>query len=299
MIIGITGGTGTIGSALTNHAINAGHDVVIYTRIGNKQTTGKNIEYRLWNPMEAQMEPVDDLDILVNLAGATLAKFPWSEKRKQIIRSSRVDAGRTIIDTLSRSKKLPQVLFQASAIGGYGTSGDTEFTDLAPLGNDYLSSVCKDWEVSTEAVERMGVRRIVGRIGLVLHPKSGFLPKLEATTHWMIGGRLGTGRQWYSWILIDDLVRAIFHVIEIPDFAGVVNLTAPIPLRMDDFGRTLAKVLRKPYWLPVPAIPLRLLLGEMSTLVLDGQKVVPYRLIESGFKFQFDKLEPALQLLYK
>ncbi|NPV57443.1 MAG: TIGR01777 family protein [Anaerolineae bacterium] len=299
MKIGITGGSGLIGSALTDHAVEHSHEVVIFSRGVRTTGTGKAVTFRPWDPTKRKLDNIDDLDIIINLAGSTLAAFPWNAKRKQVIRASRVESGLTIVEALSKISNKPKVLFQASAIGYYGTSEESEFTESSPLGSDFLSGVCRDWEASTEPVEAMGIRRVIGRIGLVLHPSAGFLPKLKMMTNLLLSGPMGTGRQWYSWIHIDDLVQAVFHTIENERYSGAINLTASNPVHMDEFGKTLAKVLRKPYWLPIPKFAFQLLLGEMSTLLLDGQKVIPSRLLEGGFDYRYGDLELALRDIYK
>ena len=295
MKIGITGGTGLIGKLLVEHAKVRGDSVVIFSRKIDSSPTDSMIEYRHWNPADGSMDRVDDLDLLINLAGSPLAAWPMTKQRKVDIKTSRVRSGETIVEHIQRASVKPKALFQASAIGAYGINENEDLNEESNYGSDYFADVCRHWEASTKAVESMGVRRVVGRIGLVLHPDGGFLPKLIAPFQLYIGGPLGNGEQWYSWIHKDDLARAIFFTLDTPDVTGVVNLTAPNPAKMDDFGRTLAGIIGKPYWLPVPAFALKLVLGDLSPLIIGGQKVLPLRLLASHFNFNYEKLEPALR----
>jgi hypothetical protein len=193
----------------------------------------------------------------------------------------------------------PGVVIQASGIGCYGSSDDREVNESAPYGTDYLSNVCVDWEASTRPVEEMGVRRAVLRTGIVLSTQGGALNPLLLTTRWFVGGPLGNGKQWWPWIHLEDQVGAILFLIKQPSASGAFNLVAPNPVRMGEFGRTLANVLNRPYWLPAPAFALKLVLGEMSTIVLDGQRAVPGRLLQAGYQFKFEKLHSALVNLFK
>lgn len=168
----------------------------------------------------------------------------------------------------------------------------------SPMGDDFLARTGKQWEESTEALESMGIQRTIIRTGIVLDLKEGAFPNVVMPFRLFAGGRLGTGRQWFSWIHLKDEVDAIIHIIK-NDLRGIYNLTAPQPVRNEEVARIISNVMRKPNWIPVPSIALRLLLGEMSTLVLDGQRVLPKRLIESGYKFGYERLEEALRDLYK
>jgi uncharacterized protein (TIGR01777 family) len=202
-----------------------------------------------------------------------------------------------VVSAFQAASRKPKVLLQASAIGFYGPSDDRELSEESPAGNDFQSSICLDWEASTQPVEKMGVRRVVIRTGLVMTTKGGVLPRLMLPFRLFLGGPLGSGQQWYSWIAMQDEIRAMLYLLKNEQAAGAYNLTSPEPLRMSEFGKVLASVIHRPYWLPAPAFALRALLGEMSILVLTGQKVVPQKLLAEGFHFQFPTLKSALEKL--
>ncbi len=254
-----------------------------------------------WDGVSATgwQELADGAGAIVNLAGESLATWPWTAERKAQIRSSRMRAGQAVVEAVREARVKPGVVIQASGIGCYGPSDDHEVNESAPYGTDYLSNVCVDWEASTRPVEEMGVRRAVLRTGIVLTTQGGALEPLLLTTRWFVGGPLGNGKQWWPWIQIEDQIGAILFLIKQNSASGAFNLVAPNPVRMGEFGRTLANVLDRPYWLPAPAFALKLVLGEMSTVVLDGQRAVPDRLLQAGYRFKFEKLHSALVNLFK
>jgi uncharacterized protein len=235
---------------------------------------------------------------VVNLAGDSIGKSRWTQERKQLIRDSRIDVGKALMGAITLLQVKPQVLIQASAIGYYGT-GSEPCDEKTPRGNDWLASVCEDWENSLSGVRDSGIRLAIIRSGVVLAREGGVLAQLELPVRLFVGGPIGSGKQWISWIALADEVRAIRFLIERNDCQGVFNLTAPDPVSNRKMGRTLAKVLHRPFWFPLPVFALNLLLGEMSTLVLDGQEVLPVGLLGAGFKFEFPNLETALYDLYK
>jgi len=297
MRIAITGGTGFIGTALTKSLLADGHQVWILTRnlktarlaegvqgIGwdGRTTTG-------WGGLASQV------DAVVNLAGESLASGSWTAARKNRILSSRVEAGKAISAAIRQANPRPKVLIQASAVGFYGPHGDEPVTEESTPGLGFLAEVCRAWEASSQPVEEMGIRRVVIRTGVVLSKDEGALQRMALPFKLFAGGPLGDGRQGFPWIHPADEVAAIRCLLEKDNAHGVFNLSAPEPLSNADFGRILAKVMRRPYWLPAPAFALRLLLGEMSTLVLEGQFMLPKRLQELGFHFRFETAEAALR----
>ncbi|MHB1161827.1 MAG: TIGR01777 family oxidoreductase, partial [Chloroflexota bacterium] len=237
----------------------------------------------------------DGADAIVNLAGESLAGGPWTEERKSRILQSRLNAGRAVLEAVEAAVQKPRVVVQASAVGYYGPRGDEEVTEETPPGGDFLARVCVEWEASTAPVEDMGVRRAVIRSSIVLSTRGGALPRLMMPYRLFVGGPLGSGRQWYSWIHIADEVAAIRFLLENESARGPFNLAAPNPVTNARFSRQLGRALGRPSLVRTPAFALRLLLGEMATTVLEGQRVVPRRLQALGFAFRFPDLEAALR----
>ena len=301
MRIVIIGGSGMIGSAVSKLAVERGHQVVILTRqtppaIKNTQ----NPQYQHWDGKHAESldELIDGCHVVINLAGQNIGDKRWTERRKQELLQSRLEPSTAIVAAIKKCNKRPAALMQASAVGIYGT-GDEVKTESSSPGTDYLSKLAIQWEEATREVEGLGVRRVVIRSGVVLQKRRGVLARLELPFKLFIGGPIGSGRQVYSWIHINDEAAAILFLVEKSTCRGVYNLTAPNPETNSQFGRILGKVMQKPFWLPVPGFALRMVLGEMSTLVLDGQRVLPKRLLEEGYVFEYSGLQSALVDLLK
>ncbi|MGA2489589.1 MAG: TIGR01777 family oxidoreductase, partial [Anaerolineales bacterium] len=244
-------------------------------------------------------EIVNQMDAIVNLVGERLWKWPWTDRQKSRFWNSRVEGSRALVEAIQTASTPPKVLIQASGVNYYGTRDLVPVTEAKPPGNDFLAELCKAWEGSTEAVEKMGVRRIIIRSAIVLSAKDGILPIMIFPVRLFLGGPLGSGRQGLPWIHIEDEVAAIRFLLENQDANGAYNLTCPVPISSAEFMRAVAKQLHRPYWLPIPAFVLRLVLGGMSTLVLDGAYLLPRRLQELGFKFRFATVETALGDLLK
>jgi len=293
----ITGGSGLIGWALTENLAKDGHEVIVLSR--NPEVV-KNLpggaRAEKWDGRSAQGwgKFVDGADAIVNLAGATISDR-WSDARKKVIRESRVNAGKAIVEAVKAAEKKPGVVIQSSAVGYYGPRGAEEITEDSSAGNDFLASVCKEWEASTAELDGMSIRRPIIRTGVVLSKDGGALPKMLLPIKMFIGGPLGNGRQYFPWIHLQDEVAAIRFLIENKKANGVYNLSAPQPLTNKEFTQAIGKVLNRPTFMPVPAFAMQLLFGEMSTLLLDGQREVPQRLMKEGFKFQFSDAEAALR----
>jgi uncharacterized protein (TIGR01777 family) len=291
----IAGGTGFIGSALMRSLIADKHRVFILTRnplAAHIPIEAKAIEWD-GHTCEGWLDVFEDVDAVVNLVGATIGQPFWTESRKKILVNSRVDAGLALSQAFQKVVKKPSVLVQASGVGFYGAHGPEPLNEETPPGNDFLASLAVQWESSTKVVDSLGVRRVIIRSGIVLGNK-GILPLMSLPVRMCAGGPVGNGKQGVSWIHINDEVLAIRFLLENEKTYGPYNLTAPNPLSNADYMRFMAKALRRPYWLRAPAFAFRLL-GEMSTLFLDGQFAIPQRLINQGFHFDFQSAFDAFK----
>lgn len=302
----ITGGTGIIGSTLARSLSADSHEVIVLSR-SPQQKKGllpPNVRVEQWDGMSAAGwgALADGADAIVNLAGESIGgkRVPpprWTPERKQRILQSRLHAGAAVMEALHSVKNKPRVLVQASAVGYYGSRGDEVLTEDSPPGSGFLAQVCVDWEQSTAAAEALGVRRAVIRSGVVLDPRDNAFQSLILPFKFFIGGPIGSGRQYFSWIHIEDEVRAIRFLIENEQTRGIYNLTAPQPLPNREVARILGRVMRRPSFVPVPAFALKLALGEVASVVLDSQRVLPQRLQEAGFTYRFPDFESAMRHL--
>jgi uncharacterized protein len=299
MNILIAGGTGFIGSALTRSLLADGHRVVILTRSPQRMRLPQGAQAAGWDGRTTSgwLEVFSEMDAVINLAGATIGQWPWSAERKKVLLNSRVDAGVAIAQAFQQAVKKPGLLMQASGVGYYGSRENTPLNEDAPAGKDFIASLAVEWEASTRMVASLGVRCVTMRTALVLG-ENGILPLMALPVRLFLGGPLGSGQQGVSWIHIDDQVRAIRFLLENEKARGVYNLSAPNPLSNADFMRFLAQALRRPCWLPVPAFALRIVLGEMSTLLLDGQFVIPQRLVNQGFTFKYEHVLEAFKAIF-
>jgi len=302
----ITGGSGLIGTVLTERLLADEHEVIILSRSPEKYTFPAGVQGVKWDGKTAGSwyTHINEDTAIVHLAGANIAgdgfiPSRWTAERKRAIRQSRLDTGQAVVAGVEAAEHKPRMLIQASAVDYYGPSGSEVLTESAPPGNSFLADVCVAWEASTRPVEAMGVRRVVTRTGLVLTLDGGPLPIVVLQYKLFAGGRLGDGRQWWPWIHLDDEVEAVTYLLENEAAEGVYNLTAPNPLTNNDFGKAVGRVLNRPHLIPVPAFALKLVLGEIATLVLDGQRAIPQRLQEAGYIFKFTEAEPALADLLK
>ena len=300
MRILIAGGTGLIGRPLIRSLVSNSHTVVVLSRSARKFPASSGIEWIAWDAKTTAGwgSIVNDIDGVINLAGENIGRFPWSEKNKYNFRQSRVDAGRALVNAIEECQSKPQLLIQASAVGYYGPHGDELVDESAQVGEDFSAVLCRDWEASTQDVENYGVRRVIIRTGIVLTDTGGVLPQMAMPAKLFMGGRFGSGNQGIPWIHIDDEIRAIQYLLENESTQGVYNLSAPCPVSNKEFMHLIAQILRRPFWFHVPRILLVSVLGEMSSVLLNGQYMVPKRLLDSGFRFKFDQLRPALQDIF-
>lgn len=300
MHILIAGGTGSIGRRLIEHLFKYKHVITVVSRQPFKPASlPAKIQFARWDGKTAEGwgHLIEEVDAVVNLAGAGLADERWTDERKKVILASRLDPGAAIVEAIGAANNKPKVLIQASAVGYYGTKRDGALTESAPPGDDFLAEVCKQWEDSTKAVEEMGVRRVITRTGIVLDLEGLVLPKMLIPFRLFAGGPIGSGRQWISWIHYCDEVEAIRYLIEEAAISGPVDLTAPYPLRQHDFARVIGEVLGRPAFVPAPDFVFKLLFGEMSMILLEGQQILPARLDAAGFCFKFPRAEDALRNL--
>ncbi|RPF50551.1 TIGR01777 family oxidoreductase [Aquisalibacillus elongatus] len=300
MRILIAGGTGFVGSRLTQFFKEQGHEIYILTRNPHAQDYQEQVSYIEWLSPHSQPETeLDEIDVCINLSGTSLNSGRWTNVKKQQILESRMMTTREFIRIMGALPQKPKVFVNASAIGFYGTSEEQVFTeDTIEPGHDFLAEVCSVWETEAQEAEELGIRTVFTRFGLILDRQEGALPKIALPYRLMAGGRLGNGKQWMSWIHIDDVVGAIDYIIHHEKIAGPVNLTAPHPKRNQDFGRTLSSVFKKPHWLPAPSFAIRTILGEMSILILKGQYVYPEKLDQSGYSFKHPTLKETLENIY-
>jgi hypothetical protein len=290
----IPGGSGLIGNALTKSLLADGHELVILSRSAQAKVAAgaRLVKWDAKTPA-GWSDELNGADAVVNLAGATL-DHRWTNSYKKTAWESRENAGHAIAAAVEQVEQKPRVLIQSSAVGYYGPRDDAPVTEDTPPGDDFLASICVAWEESSKAVEEQGVRRVVIRSGIVLSMEGGALPKLVLPMKLFAGGPIGSGKQVMSWIHIDDEVKAIRTLIEDESASGAFNLTAPNPLTNRDFIKTLGKVMKRPALMPAPGFALKIMLGEMSTVVLDGQRVLPEHLQKIGYQFEFSELQSAL-----
>jgi len=293
MNILITGGTGFIGHALTKSLTEQGHAVTVLSRSPDKvtQLCGPNV-----NALGSlsQLNADDSFQVIINLAGAPLLDVRWTEDRKQLIRASRIDLTEHLITCISRMTVKPELLISGSAVGYYGNQGDTVLTEQSAPYEDFSAQLCADWEAAAKQAEQFGVRVCLIRTGLVIADGGGFLQRMLPIFRLGLGGRLGSGRQWMSWVHRQDWINIALTMIADSTMQGAYNATAPNPVTNAEFTRILARCLKRPALLPVPAWLLKILLGEMSELILGSQRAMPERLLALGFKFQYDDLAAAL-----
>lgn len=288
----ISGGSGFLGCALTRSFLEDGHNVFILTR-GSRVPAGAEAVKWDGRSVNGWGALVNEMDVAIHLTGKTLASWPWSRAAKQAFLDSRIFPGLALARAIREAARRPKVFIQASGINHYGLRGGPA-DETTPPGEDFLAQLTVKWEDATSSIEELGVRRVVTRPAVVLGRGGGLLGLMALPVRMFVGGPLGSGRQAMPWIHIADWVRAVRHLIADEGAQGAYNLIAPTPTSNAEFNKTLAGVLRRPYWFPAPAFLLRNVLGEMSVLILEGRFAQPKRLTESGFVFQFPGPREAL-----
>lgn len=292
MNIAICGGTGFIGQALTEHLLRRGHDVTVISRnhAPEEQTGARRLT---WDQIKAEPELLEGTGAIVNLAGASLNQR-WTPKAKRSIMDSRLTTVLAVAKLVQALREKPAVVVQGSAVAVYGTSLTETFDEDSPSHVvDFPSSVVKEWEDAADEIS--GVRLIKLRTGVVLGNGGGAFPLMKLPYMLGFGGRIGSGKQWVPWIHLHDIVRLIEYCITQPDISGPVNATAPEPVTNSMFGQTVGQVYRRPHWFPVPSFMMKAVLGELSLMLLKGQRVIPEKLLTHGFRFEYPTLRQALQ----
>jgi hypothetical protein len=296
--VAITGASGLIGSVLVPALERDGHRVM---RVGRGEARGTD-ELR-WDPAAGEIDAaaLEGVGAVVHLAGAGIGDKKWTPQRKQEIRESRTRGTTVLCDALASLSAKPAVLVSASGVDYYGAHGDEPLTEDSPPGDGFLAEVCIEWEAATAPAEQAGIRVVRMRTGPVLSADGGVLKRMLFPFKAGLGGRIGTGKQWMSWISIVDHVGAIRHVLERQEVSGAVNSTAPTPVTNAEYTKTLGSVVRRPTAIPTPITPLKVLYGMelVHSLLLTGQRVLPQRLLDTGYRFEHSELEPALRALLK
>jgi uncharacterized protein len=295
----ISGATGFIGTMLVQKLVEKKYAVIVLSRNPGKAIAFRNsgVEVVAWEGKSAQGwgHHADGAYGIINLAGENIAAGRWTPQRKKAILESRLAAGRAITEAVEKAAQKPRAVIQASGIGYYGNRGDEALDETSTAGTGFLSDVALQWEQSTAAVEALGVRRAIIRTGIVLGRNGGFLSRVLLPFRLFVGGYMGSGRQWLSWIHMADEVGAICFLLEKDAAQGAFNLCAPKPLSAKDFFSELGAALKRPSWLPVPGFALHLALGEMADeLILSGQRALPRKLLQAGYDFQFPAAREAL-----
>ncbi|MBF8661045.1 TIGR01777 family oxidoreductase [Pseudomonas putida] len=294
MHILLTGGTGLIGRHLCRHWLAQGHRLTVWSRRPEAVAMLCGEGVRGIAELD-QLEAVDHLDAVVNLAGAPIADRPWTASRRNLLWSSRIALTEQLLAWLGRREQRPGVLISGSAVGWYGDGGERELTeDLPPVVEDFASQLCIAWEETACRAQAQGIRVVLVRTGLVLASDGGFLSRLRLPFKLGLGGPIGNGRQWMPWIHIDDQVALIDFLLQRTDASGPYNACAPEPVRNREFAKQLGKALHRPAVIPLPGLLLKAGLGEMANLLLGGQRAYPARLLAAGFTFRFNDLQSAL-----
>ena len=300
MKIVISGGSGLVGRALTEKLANLGHEVVVLSRQPQGVSSlAAGVSVEGWDAVSvADLTPIlEGVDAVVHLAGENIGAGRWTAKRKAAIRESRVRSTESLAQAFLGCRNPPHTLIQGSAVGFYGPQGDDPLTETGEPGADFLASVCRDWEAAGRGVEAAGVRRVIARTGVVFAKHGGALPRILLPFKLFAGGPIGSGDQVLSWIHLEDEASALAFLLMDEDVRGVFNLAAPNAVTNRELARTLGRILHRPSFLPTPGFVLRVALGEMATLVLDGQRAVPRNLLARGYEFRFPEVDAALENL--
>jgi len=297
----ITGGTGFVGSQLTSRLIQDKNEVTILTRSRQgREKTSPGVSYLQGDPTQkgSWQEAIKDHDTIINLAGASIFS-KWTDEHKKAIRESRVSTTQNIVEGIPSDPSKKITLFSTSAVGYYGFCGDEERTEDSPPGNDFLARIAVEWEGEALKAREKEARVVITRFGIVLGEKGGALSQMIPLFKKYIGGPIGSGKQWFSWIHIKDLAEAFAFLMKHPEISGPVNVCSPNPARNRDLAKALGKTLHRPSFFPAPGFMVKLVLGEFGSVILEGQRVIPRRLLDAGFIFQYPNIEKALQSIVR
>src|SRR6202046_2220646 len=292
----ISGGSGLVGAALTESLRSEGHTVARLVRPDGAASAG---DIR-WDPASGfvNLDAMEAADAVVNLNGASIGGGRWTPARKKILRASRVDSTRFLVESLERLKQKPRVFISASASGYYGNRGDEMLPESSASGNEFLAALCRDWEAEALRAQSSGTRTVITRFGVILSSNGGALRQMLTPFKLGLGGRLGSGKQWMSWVALDDVIGILRAALSNEQASGPVNVVAPNPVQNSEFPRVLASVLHRPAIFPAPAFALRLAIGEMAdALLLSSQRVQSKRPPASTYAFRYENLEPALHAI--
>jgi uncharacterized protein len=301
MKIMVTGATGLVGTALVAALAREGHTVCRLVRSGTKSTGGTVGTFDVpWDPETGSLGGAAvGAEAVVNLGGASIVGGRWTNARKELLRTSRVDATRALVAALGKMNAKPGVLVSASAVGFYGNRGDETLTEESAPGNTFLANLAKDWETEALRAEEFGTRVVLARFGIILATEGGALPEMMLPFKFGVGGRIGDGKQWMSWVTLEDVVAILRLALIKSDVRGPINVVAPEPVRNADFVKELAKAMHRPAIFPAPAFALRLAMGEMAdALLLSSQRSVPQKLTRAGYSFVSRSLTDALETIF-
>ncbi len=296
----ITGGGGFIGNQLAEYLLKKNYEIIILTRNNStpKGATPKKVTYVKWDAQTSDgwLEYAEDTTAIINLAGENIGSGLWTKRKKQRILNSRINAGKAIIDAVKKTNSKPKAVIQASGVGYYGNCGDQIVDERSPNGSGFLAGIGREWEKSVQDVALEGVRLAILRFGVVFGKNGGFLERATLPFRFFIGGHVGRGEQWISWIHIDDITQIIELMIKTEHFHGVYNLTSPNPVKSKQFFKTIGKVMHRPSIFPVPSFILKIFLGEMADeLILSGQRVSSKKLHDENYQFVYENLNDALK----
>ena len=289
MHVVITGASGLVGGALVNQLRQRGTSVIAVSRNPRAHTALSGVNWTGWDGLT---DAVSGAAGVVHLAGEGIVDQRWNKARKAALRDSRIDTTRQVVQAIQEAGEKPAVLVSASAIGYYGNQVERESTESAPAGDDFLAQLCVDWEAESQSA---GVRTVNARFGIIMATEGGALPRLLFPFKLGLGGPIGLGRAWWSWIHLDDAVGAILYALEQNHVEGAINLTAPNPVRNSQFSSALGKALGRPALMPVPPLALKLVLGEGASVLLASQRILPTRTLDLGYRFKFTDIDSALQ----
>ena len=300
----VSGSTGFLGTAVIEALENEGHTIsrLVRPETGRSKASSAQGQSVRWDPVAGEFDAAaaEGADVLVHLAGASIANGRWNGSRKKLLRTSRIDATRHLMGALSKLQRPPRVIVASSAIGYYGDRGDETLTETSAPGSDFLASLCREWEAETARGAEFGARVVSLRFGIILAAHGGALPQMALPFKFGAGGRIGSGRQWMSWITLAEVVAMIQFAIANSQLFGPANAVAPNPVQNSEFTRVLAKTLHRPALFPAPAFALRIALGEMAdALLLSSQRVMPSKLEQSGYKFAQPELSNALAVVFR